>query len=116
MGVGLGFGVVGLIIGWIASPVTTVRVWVAVGSAVFGLLLYGFSFGQGFIPVELQGDERVLSWSGERFAWSQIGSCVAEGTRLELRGKNGAVIASLDHLEPEAAAWTARLVEASLEE
>ncbi len=116
LGVVVAFGAVGGVLALLTSDEPVVQAWVALGSVAFGVLLWGFSFGQGFFPVEVRGDGRCLSWSGERYAWSQVGSCVAEQGRLELRGPDGAVLASADHLKPEAARWVADAVMASLPE
>ena len=115
VGVLVGFGLVGGVLGVLTSPEPVVRLWVGIGSVAFGLLLWGFSFGQGFFPVELIGDQRVLSWAGERHSWSQIGDCKADESTLRLLGVHGQVLAEVRHVVPEAAAWTAALVRASLE-
>ena len=114
-GLVVGLGALGTGLGMITSSVVEVQLWVVFGSIAFGLLLYGISFGQGFFPLELRGDERVLDWGGERFAWTQIGACVADGDRLELRSVQGTVLASARNLSPDAAAWTAKVIEASKE-
>ncbi len=109
-----GFGLAGGIIAMATTSEPYVQGWVVGGSVLFGLLLFAFSYGQGFFPVELIGDERCLAWGGDRFVWSQIGSCEAKAGTLRLRSLDGRVLAEAKHLQPEAAAWTAQLIEASL--
>ena len=109
------FGLVGGGLALVASPEPLVQGWILVGSMAFGLLLWGLSFGQGFFPIELIGDERSLAWAGDRYAWSQIAACRAEGGTLHLVGPGERIIAQAKHLVPEAADWTARLVTLSLE-
>lgn len=108
------FGSVGAVIALLATPQPEVRAWIVGGSVFFGLLLSAVIFGQGFFPLEIVGDERALSWSGERYAWAQLGGCVAEGGRLQLRSIDDRVLATADHLEPEAARWIAQVIAVSL--
>lgn len=114
-GIAAGFGLLGAIIAYVMSSEMEVVAWVAVGSTGFGVLLYALSYGAGFFPVELIGDARCLAWGGDRFMWSQISGCDAEGGTLRLRMADGRVVAEAKHLDPAAAAWTARLVTLSIE-
>lgn len=114
LGVAALFGLLGGIIGWAMAEEPEVRAWIGFGSMALGVLLYGLSYGSGFFPIELIGDQRCLSWAGERYAWDQIDSCRASGGSLRLV-VDGQVVAEASHLDPAAAAWTARLVTASLD-
>lgn len=111
----IGFALAGLTISVVMGVPVEARMPIIGGSILFGGLLYALSAGSAFFPAEVRGDGHSLSWAGERFAWDQIGSCVAEGDRLELRGLDDRVLASLEHLEPAAARWVADAVMASLQ-
>lgn len=109
-----GFGVAGVIIAAVMATAEGSAMPIIGGSILFGGLLYALSSGSAFFPAEVQGDDHSLSWSGERFAWDQIESCVADGGHLELRGPGGRTLATLEHLEPAAAKWVADAIMASL--
>ncbi|MEM6928732.1 MAG: hypothetical protein AAF602_17470 [Myxococcota bacterium] len=109
-----GFGTAGLVIALFMASQPGAIPPIVGGSILFGGLLYALSSGSAFFPAEVQGDSHSLSWAGERFGWEQIGDCVAEGGRLELRGPRGGVLGTLDHLDPAAARWVAAVVMASL--
>ncbi len=110
----VGFGAAGFVIAMVMGSASGVTMPIVGGSILFGGLLYALSAGSAFFPAEVRGDAHSLSWAGERFGWDQIEACVAEGDRLELRGAGGRVLATLEHLEPEAARWVADAVTASL--
>ncbi len=108
------FGGVGVGIAAVLAEQPEVRTWIVASSLLFGALLYGFAFGAGFFPVEIRADDSVLYWGGERYPWSRVGACVADGGRLELRSPEGTALARVDHLRPEVARWIALAVTASL--
>jgi len=112
----LGFGLAGLLIAMVMASRPGAWGTIVGGSILFGGLLYALSAGSAFFPAEVRGDGHSLSWAGERFAWDQIGSCVADGGRLDLYGKGGRILGSIENLDPEAARWVADVVTASLPE
>lgn len=114
-GIAILFSILGAIVAYAMSEATEVWIWVTLGSAAFGVLLYGLSYGSGFFPVELIGDERCLAWAGDRYMWGQIRACEAHGGTLRLVLPDGRVAAEVKHLDPAVAAWTSRLVTASLD-
>ncbi|MEQ1568771.1 MAG: hypothetical protein ABMA64_24240 [Myxococcota bacterium] len=89
--------------------------WTVAGSiALFGALLVGYSIGAGFVPVEISVDDDQVDWGGERFGWAAIGDCAVAGDTLELRSREGRVLAAIRGLEAPTARWLSLAIRASV--
>lgn len=109
-----GFAAVGGVLALATAAELELRLEIFLGITLFGLGLVGFAFGAGFVPIEISVDDTTVYWHGDRLPLAAVGDCRAEGGRIELVGKDGAVLAAAEHLEPAAARWVALAVKASL--
>lgn len=110
----LGVATVAAAVGWFGGRDGWAQLYVGLSAALFLLLLLGFSFGARFVPVEIVADDRVITWSGERFPVGVVADCVLRGRSLELLGPEGRVLARVDGVQPEHGRWLAVAVRASI--
>lgn len=107
------FAVAGLGLGVAVGDGGWLTLQVFLGILFFGALLAVFGHLPGFAPVELEVDDERVYWNGDRFEMARVTGARARGGTLELVGNDG-VLAHLEHLRPEVAAWLAAAITASV--
>ena len=103
-------------VGALTGDELVLQVQIAALLALFLGLLYAFSLGPGFVPVEITVDDHAVNWGGERFAIPAVRDCLVRDGTLELMGTTGTVLARIDGVDAAAGRWLSLAIRASLPE
>jgi hypothetical protein len=109
-----GSGSVGLVLGVVTGLAPGALATAAVSLGGFGLGLAVVAWLPGFAPLELDVDEHIVYWNGERYPWARVRGARATGSTLVLLDSAGEAIDRFHHLREPVAAWLALALQASL--